>query len=399
MGSDLKRWICLVVLLSLFLCLTACTTEGTSTVEETATETASVTEQSAETDETAAATDASAEPETEPEVVIASDARLFDASTMTEEELDAQIVAQDNRQGLASFVWDNLWVYGVQGGSSGAGEVVKARHDLSDWTVLDSYTGYALAKCKAVKDGYLYYCQYASDDADYFELVKVRVSGKDGTVIIPETAGYIQFVGDYIYYTSPEHWNEDYTAVLDDSAHLYRCDLNGENVEPILEKPVYYFSVFADTILYQDDHDGCSLHLYNMTTGEDEKLNDVGSYWPIYDGEYIYYLSDHKEPGSYSYTLCRMTPDGSMNEEIELDCHLASLSLRGDYLYFVNTDDDNRIYRCWKDGSGYELITQDANVQEFQWVNNSIVYLRLDNEGYIDGIYVCNADGSGKYAF
>lgn len=401
MKADFKRAIAMVCFVCLCLSLCACGTQQSPSAE---------TKESAEvTEQTTPEAEAAAEEETTPEEPAAEEeteseapaAQLFDASALTPEELTAQIVSQDNRHGLHSFVMDDLWVYGTRPGSSGAGEVFKMRRDWSDWTVLDSFTGYALAKCLAVEEGWLYYCQYATAEAENMELVKMRVSGGDAQVIVEELFGDTQFVDGFIYYTSAESWNEDYTAVTDESTHLYRCDLNGENVELILDKPVYYFTVFGDRILYQDDHDGCSLHLYSMAGGTDEKLNDVGSYWPIYDGEYIYYLAD--EEGTMDpegYTLWRMMPDGSGNEAVGLDCHLAALSLRGEYAYFTNSDDDHRLYRCRKaDGKGLELITQDSNVLYFQWLGDHLVYMKIDGNGYIDGVYFCLSDGSGKSEF
>lgn len=402
MNTIFKRMIALVCLVCLCAGLVACGTEPTAESETAKTEIAEpATETAAAEEETApeAESEAEAEPEVE-EVAVELDARLFDASAMTEDELDALIVAQDNHHGFNSFVVDDLWLYGIRGGDYGEGQVFKMRHDWSDWTVLDWNTNYYLAKCMAIKEGYLYYCQYPSAEAEYMELVKMRASGNDATVIVSEMSGDVLFVDDYIYYTSPEYWNDDYTAVLDESAHLYRCDLNGENVELLLDKPVYYYTVFGDSILYQDDHDGCTLHLYNMVDGTDERLNDQISYWPIYDGEYIYYLADEDammDPNYY--TLWRMTPDGSVDEPVGLDCHLTMLSLRGDYIYFVNTDDGWRIYRCQKDGTGLELITQDANIMYFQWIENSLVYMRTDSDGYVDGVFVCSSDGSGKSEF
>lgn len=388
MKTAFNRALCILWLVCLCAGLAACGAEPaaapelstTSSPEPTANET---TETSPEAEEAPAPT-----------------TLLFDASTMTEAELDAAIVSQNNHHGFNSFVADDLWVYGIRGGSYGEGEVFKMRYDWSDWTVLDSNTGYALAKCLAIKEGYLYYAQYPSETAESMELVKVRASGNNANTIVAEFSGDALFVGDCIYYTSPEYWNDDYTAVLDESAHLYRCDLNGENVELILDKPVYYFTIFGDSILYQDDHDGCTLHLYNMAEKTDERLNDQISYWPIYDGEYIYYLADEEAANDPNfYTLWRMKPDGSADEPVGLDCHLTMLSLRGDYIYFVNADDGQRIYRSFKDGTGLELITQDSNIMYYQWLNSNLVYMRTDSDGYVDGVYICSADGSGRDEF
>ena len=315
---------------------------------------------------------------------------------VTYDELDKIIVDQSNRHGMNAFCFDNSWIYGAWAGENYTGEVVKVRYDNSDWTVIDSDTQGNLASCQAVKSGYIYYDQKTADGT---ELVKVRSSGEDAKVIISNHEGSIQIVDNYIYYTTPETYTADYSAVTEDSCHLYRCDLNGEAVEAIIESPVYYFSVFEDYILYQDDKDGMTLHIYKMSSRVDMQINQHRSFWPIYDGNYIYYLTDSTSPENGQYKLWRLSLDGLTHEEVDLGCYLGGLLLRGDYIYYINMDDSRRIYRCLKDGSEIELVTQDSSVSAFQWVNECLAYMTRDDEGYISGIFLCDADGADKIEF
>lgn len=311
-------------------------------------------------------------------------------------DLDEMVVNQGNRHGMNSFAFDNNWIYGSWAGRNYTGEVVKVRYDNSDWTIIDPDTNNSLASCQAVKSGYIYYSCWNGDNR---ELVKVRSSGEDAKMIIPNHNGAVQIVGDYIYYTTGEFWLEDFSAVTDNSSHLYRCDLNGENVEAILEIPVYYFTIFNNYVLYQNDRDDMTLHIYDMNSGNDMRITNQRSFWPIYDGNYIYYLSDSTSPEEYQHTLWRTSLDGKVNEEIGLGCYLGGLLLRGDYVYYINIDDSARIYRCLKDGSEIELVTQDSNISTFQWVNGCLAYMTKDDQGYISGIYLCDADGADKIEF
>ena len=321
---------------------------------------------------------------------------FVDPEKTTSEELDEIIVSQGNRHGLNAFCYDNSWIYGTWAGSNYTGEIAKVRYDNSDWTVIDSDTNGKYAFCRAVNSGYIYYSQEVDVG---FELIKVRSSGEDAKVIIPSHYKSIQIVDNFIYYTTPEFWNEDNTAVTEESCHLYRCNLDGENVEEVLGIPVYYFTVFEDYILYQDDKDDMTLHIYNMVSGEDKRINDQRSFGPIYDGNYIYYMSDSGSPEIYQQKLWRLSLDGTINEEIDLGCYVRGILLRGDYIYYINDDDNSRIYRCLKDGSEIELVTQDANVDGFQWVNSCLAYMTRNEEGYIDGFFLCDADGADKIEF
>ena len=180
---------------------------------------------------------------------------------------------------------------------------------------------------------------------------------------------------------------------------MYRCDLNGKNVEVVIEKPVYYFTVFGNQILYQDDKDQTTLHIYDIATKDDCRVNSDRAFWPIFDGQHIYYLTDSAEPGSYKFKLRKMLPDGTDSEAIDIDCYMGGFLLRGDYVYYINMNDGARVYRSLKDGSGVELVTQDGNVGNIQWVKNSLVYMCMSESGYIDGIYICDTDGGNKIEF
>lgn len=375
------------LLLALVLCLSLCACGAESGNNEPSTEPSTETTTPTTTESTEIEETLPPEP---------SSPVFYNPEKTTYEDLEEMVIDQSNRHGMNAFCFDNSWIYGAWAGRNYTGEVVKVRYDNSDWTVIDSDTNGNFASCQAIKSGYIYYTQSTEDGG---ELVKVRSSGEDAKVIITNHSGSIQIVDNYIYYTTPEYWNEDNSAVTDESSHLYRCDLNGENVEAILEIPVYYFTVFENYVLYQDDRDNMTLHIYDMLSGENVRINEQRSFWPIYDGNYIYYLSDSNSPEEYKHTLWRMTLDGTTNEEIDLGCYLGGLLLRGDYVYYINMDDSGRIYRCLKDGSDIELVTQDSNISTFQWVNNCLAYVTIDEEGYISGIYLCDADGADRIEF
>lgn len=370
------------LILALVLCLTLCACQA---IKEKIELPKADTAESAEAEETSA-------PESSGPV-------FFDPDTTTYDDIEAMVLEQSNRNNANYFCNDGIWIYGPWAGQSYSGEVAKVRYDNSEWTVMDSDTNEAYAYCQTVKDGYLYYLQAAGDN---YDLIKVRSSGEDPRTIITECFSSVQIVGDDIYYTTAQYMLNDNSGVTMDSCHLYRCDLNGENNEVILEKPVYYFTVFNDNyILYQDDKDDVTLHIYDMKTGEDTRINNQESYCPIYDGNYIYYLA---QPAitfgdEIESQLYRMTLDGTTDERIDLDCTVGAFLLRGDYIYYLNVDDNNRVYRCLKDGSKREQVTQVSNIYTIQWVGDLLEYAVLDDDGYLDGFYLCNADGSGSVEF
>lgn len=370
----MKRFLSILLAITLVFCLSACDEKSSSEISS---------DKNGDTSNTDKKTSNSS-------------TMLLDINNITIDQLENIVITQSNRHNLNAFCYDNSWIYGAWGGKTGKGELVKVRYDNSDWTVIDNDTNTYLATCQAIKNGYIYYSQ-ATETA--YELIKVRSSGEESKVIIKEHQGSIQLVDNYIYYTTKETFDESINGVTQDSSHLYRCDLNGENVEVILEKPVYYFSVFGDYILYQDDKDNMTLHIYDTKQKKDTRINDQRSFFPIFDGEYVYYISDSESDEEFKHKLYKIKPDGSMNTQIDLGCYLMGIIMRGDYIYYINLDDNSRIYRCLKDGSEVELITQDSNVEKMQWVNNSLAYTVLNDEGQITNVFICDIDGGDKVDF
>lgn len=120
-------------------------------------------------------------------------------------------------------------------------------------------------------DGYVY------GIIDCKEIVKVKIGDTKAETVFKGGCNSMQIVGNKIYYTDGD-WN------------LCTMNLKGKNSEKVLEKEMYYVYVLPNkTVLYQDDADNESLHIYYLKTGSDVKLNDEPSYQPMIYGDYLYY--------------------------------------------------------------------------------------------------------------
>ena len=338
--------------------------------------------------ETIAALETAAIETTEPEVVYA----LCDPAYFDKDGWDGFAYTTSNRNNLHSFVTDGTWVYGPS--SSGSGTVAKARFDFSDWTVLDKNTNRMLAPCVHVADGYLYYME--SPDKKTHDLVKIRTSGTDSKVLLSGVGGSFQFLENGILYTT-ESQHDDEGKLLPESANLYFCDFEGENQSKVLDIPVFYPTFINDKILYQRDSDNETLHIFDTKTDEDVRLTDMPSYWPVFDGEYIYYTA-RENPEEWIHTLWRIRQDGTENEKLPVSNSIMCLLMKDEWLYFINYEDESRIYRCRKDGTDLEQVTQDSNVRDIQFIgDNKIVYTQGKNA--INHIYMCDLDGANRFEF
>lgn len=130
-------------------------------------------------------------------------------------------------------------------------------------------------------DGYIY---GTLGDSQVF---KVKVGETKLETLYEGTSSYTQVAEDKLYFT-------------DKNNNLCSMDFDGKNMETIMDKEVFFTYVLPnDTVIYQDDADNESLHIYSLETKEDVKMNDTVSYYPIICGEYAYYLTKASEDSNY----------------------------------------------------------------------------------------------------
>jgi len=296
---------------------------------------------------------------------------------------------QNQVQNDGTFLIKDGWIYGQSWDENGKSQFIKVRTDNTGLTVLDS----GFAKQINIVGNYIYYMKSGNE----YGIYRINKNGNDKTLLV-KTTGSVQIVDNYIFYTD----NNKNNSITDDDSycHFYRCDLDGKNVTKIINKATYYPFVFDDAILYQDDADGTSLHLGSLDGKNDVKLNNAESFWPIYDGTYIYFLRDDKISENDKRTIWKIKPDGTGEQQVAPYTVSTGIFLTDKYIYFVNFEDNDRLYRIKKDGSDLTLITQDANIRYVELLDEKIKYTVCDSEyKYILGNYFCEYDGSNKTKF
>ena len=74
--------------------------------------------------------------------------------------------------------------------------------------------------------------------------------------------------------------------------HFFSSDLNGNDLQPVLEKEVYYpYFLDDDRLLYQDGADGETFHLFHCSDGTDLRITSNPSFHPVISGNSLYFLS------------------------------------------------------------------------------------------------------------
>lgn len=325
-------------------------------------------------------------------------------SNLTQDITEESLMEQNKQQARGNFLIQDARIYGTtsnraRSGNSWENQLCSAmRADPFSWNTWDDRTVLLsgddpIRYLTLATNGYLYFMQrYDGEGAIY------RMPQSGGTTEwIADAYGEMQIVEDYIYYAASdtsELSDHEPGAVLAEEAHLYRCDLDGKNVTEIISKPTFNFFVFDQCILYQDDNDGESLHLCKLDGSEDKKLNNVRSYSPIYDGEFIYYRVQND---AAQFTLWRMRPSGGEAEQVS-NHTVRDFQITDTSIYFINGDDNYRIYRMDKDGKNVVLVVDEEQTYGLQVVGDMLTYL-VQGFNYRPIRYCCNLDGSDNGEF
>lgn len=159
-----------------------------------------------------------------------------------------------------------------------------------------------------VVDDYVYYVKIYDDKDDkllsYFDLYKIRLDGTKNVKLI-DNAKNVYVIGDKIYYQigfeavgSLE--NRNIKVPEEQIGKIYTSDLDGKNVETIIDKKVGWFIVY-NNFLYYYSLDG-SLNRLNLLNFKEEPV--ITSYFYAYriSNDFIYYY-DNKSYKIFQYNL------------------------------------------------------------------------------------------------
>ncbi|MDL2263981.1 DUF5050 domain-containing protein [Synergistaceae bacterium OttesenSCG-928-I11] len=114
----------------------------------------------------------------------------------------------------------------------------------------------------------------------------------------------LQVVEDKLYYSKG------------DNSRFFRSNLDGKSEESVLDKDVYYPYVVGNFVLYQDDKDGESIHLYNMAEKLDRKILDGQAYNPNIVGNWVFCIVKDKETGFSQIVGGEFKENGEFEEKV-----------------------------------------------------------------------------------
>jgi len=244
--------------------------------------------------------------------------------------------------------------------------------EFEETAILDE-NGFATYLCK---DGdTLYYI------LNFEKVCRVNIDGSGAEVLYEGACDYLQLHEGRLYFA-------------DENYHFVSTDLDGGNLTTVVDKEIYYpYFICTDWMVFQDDADDESLHLYNTTHGTELNITYVPSYNPILDGHYLYY-ADTTEEG---YFLCRIDmsdPDTFLFDGSELPLRESAFMIDDKFFYTTNSNSVDK--EDWK------KLTDDSDITEEieTYVSEDYtVYHYLDSEGAITGKYVMSKERNGGSPF
>jgi uncharacterized protein YchJ len=217
---------------------------------------------------------------------------------------------------------------------------------------------------------------YFTNESDGSKIYKVRTDGTEKTKVGNDSASFVTVVGDWIYYSANGFGYKIYKIRASGGVDANRTQLNADNSR--------YVAVSGDWIYYRNESDAEKCYRVKTDGTGRQKLNEEPASFINVVGDWVYYVT--------SGHLRRMHPDGTgwmnivdasgMFMNVDANCIIFSLQSEGgvlcnqnldgsgmsigpigtdsaqrvnrigDWIYYWNVSDSNRLYRIKTDGSG-----------------------------------------------
>ena len=111
-------------------------------------------------------------------------------------------------------------------------------------------------------------------------ICRIKLDGSGKETLYQGACDYLMIHQDRLYFT-------------DENYHLVSTDLEGKNLTTVVDREIYYpYFICTDWLVFQDDADNESLHLYNTTYGTEFNLTNAPSYHPVLDGHWLYFTQE-----------------------------------------------------------------------------------------------------------
>ena len=216
---------------------------------------------------------------------------------------------------------------------------------------------------------------------NYEKICRINTDGSGAEVLYEGACDYLQIHEGRLYFA-------------DENYHFVSTDMNGGNLQTVVDKEIYYpYFICEDWMVFQDDADDESLHLYNTTHGTERNITYYPSYNPILDGHYLYY-TDTTEEGWFLCRIDMSDPDTFLFDGSDLPLRESTFMI--DDRSFYTANNNSVAQEEWK------KLTDDGDTTEEMEMHVSedyIVYHYFDGEGLITDKYLMSKEEGGGTSF
>lgn len=203
-----------------------------------------------------------------------------------------------------------------------------------------------------------------------------------------DKAVFINVDDNYIYYVRANDTHDNNTELMMFyNTGVFRIKRNGSDLYSYTGKPCAYLFLNDNDLFFQKYDIGSGLSLYkNKIDGKHERLLIKDAVIPaLVMDDKLYYAGNSATPGISTINLKSFTKyplyEGSYYLPIFKD----------EYIYYIDTAKDNKIYRMLTDGSSSELMA-DFHCRTYNISDNGkYLYYQVD-DGINNGIYRIKTD-------
>lgn len=192
-------------------------------------------------------------------------------------------------------------------------------------------------------------------------IVKMKIGSDTIETVYDKSSDYLQVLNGKLYFT-------------DENCRFCSMNSSGSEKTVIYDKEVYYaYLLDEEWLVYQDDADGESIHIYNLNTQADTKLTDKRSYMPIVCDGFLYYLTPEQHD-AYDYTFCRVGLYSGKHEATDDMGYRETYFINGEKIFYhhggcpsLPIDKWDKLYENFPDGFYSQVMYMDDDIQILLW--------------------------------
>ncbi|WP_368645736.1 DUF5050 domain-containing protein [Alkalibacterium putridalgicola] len=253
-------------------------------------------------------------------------------------------------------------------------------------------------------DEYTFYVE------DHMDLVRTDKQFENAEYLIQREGGHgirnLNVVGEWLYFTKGEtiermkldgsehttlfslsfpsemqiYGNGIYFSTWQDDNSIYRMDLNGQNLEQLIDIRAYSFSIHDDRLLVSHEKQGQAVVESFDLNGEDPEivLDSYAENLMVWDG-YYYYLGDES-------LLYRSEIGEDSDPELLVDTHVSAYMPTEQGVVFALSSlsegySGEGIYMMSTDGGDEELLSASSSVEGLAKVGDAVLFTVEESYG------------------